>query len=72
MYRIVSEDEVVRMACSRAEDEFGVGFGMEVDRVVRRVEDCELARLHGLGNGKASRTERDPANRVVGGRLVAP
>ena len=42
---------------------------MEVDRFVRQLEDSEFARLHGLGNGKASRTERDPANGVIGRRV---
>src|SRR5258708_34483219 len=60
------------MACGGPKDEFGVGFGMEVDRLVRRLEGRELARLHGFGNSKASRTERDPANAVIGRRLVAP
>jgi len=36
----------------RAEDEFGVGLGMEVDRRVRRLEGHELARLHALGTAR--------------------
>ena len=31
------------MACGRAEDEFAVGFGMEVDRLVRRLEHSEFS-----------------------------
>jgi hypothetical protein len=52
--------------------QFGIGFGMEVDCLVRRLEDRELAALRTLGNIKASRTECDPANGVIGRRLVAP
>src|SRR5260370_40565056 len=60
------------MACGRPENEFGVGFGMEVDCFVRRLEGREFACLHGLGNGEASATECNPANGVIGWRLIAP
>src|SRR4029077_5280864 len=66
------EGEFVRMACGRPENEFGIVFGMEVDRLVRRLEDSEFARLNALGNGKASRAERDPAHGVIGRWIVAP
>jgi hypothetical protein len=60
------------MACGRPKNEFGVGFRGKVDPLVRRLENREFARLHTLGSSKASRTERDPANGVIGRRLVAP
>jgi hypothetical protein len=47
------------------------GFGTKVDRLVRRLEDSEFAHLYGLGHGKASRTDRNPANGVIGRRIVA-
>src|SRR5258708_23842882 len=59
------------MACGRPENEFGVGFGMDVDRFVRRLEGREFASLQGLGNGEAAATECNPANGVIGWRLIA-
>jgi quinoprotein glucose dehydrogenase len=44
------------MPCGGPENEFGVGFGMEADRLARRLEHREFACLHGLGNGEASAT----------------
>jgi hypothetical protein len=72
VHRIVSESQLVRMARGRPQNEFAVGFGMEIDGLVRRRENNELASLHGLGNGKASRGERSPKNAVIGRRLVTP
>jgi hypothetical protein len=60
------------MPCGRPENEFGVGFGMEADRLVQRLEHREFACLHGLGNSEASATECNPANAVIGRRLIAP
>jgi hypothetical protein len=56
VHRVISESEFVRMPCGGPENEFGVGFGMEADRLARRLEHREFACLHGLGNGEASAT----------------
>ena len=42
------------MAYCRAENEFGVGCGIEVDRLIRGLEGHQLARLDRLRNSKPS------------------
>ena len=54
VHRVVSKGEFIRMAYCRAENEFGVGFGMEVDRLIRCLEGHQLARLDRLRNSKPS------------------
>ena len=54
VHRVVSEGEFIRMAYCRAENEFGVGFGMEVDRLIRCLKGHQLARLDRLRNCKPS------------------
>ena len=56
----------------RAEDELGVGVRIEVERVIRRLEDRELAGVQDVGDTKAPLADRDPANGMRNGRLVAP
>jgi len=72
VHRVVSESEFVTVACGRAEDELGICLRCEIDRPIRCLEGDQLARLGGLGNREPSRGKRDPADRVIGGRLVAP
>ena len=67
-----SEDEIVWMACGRPKDEFSIDFRRKVDRLVRRLEGHEFTGLNALGNDNAPRTERNPTNCVIGGRLIAP
>ena len=72
MHRVVSQCEFVGMACRRSKDEFGVGFRGKVDRFVRRLEDYKFTSLDVIGNCKASLTESDPTNSLIGTRLIAP
>jgi hypothetical protein len=52
VHRVISEHEFVRAPYCRPEDEFGIGFGMEVDRLVRWVEDGEFARSTSSGTAR--------------------
>ena len=56
----------------RPKNELRVGVRMEVDRAIRRLEDRQFAGFHALRDTKAPRAHRDPANRMVDGRLIAP
>jgi hypothetical protein len=72
MHRVLSEHEVVGMRSRRPKNELRIGLRMEVDRVMRRLEDRKLPGFHILRDTNAARARRDPANRMVDGRLVAP
>src|SRR5258705_4918222 len=50
VHRVVSKGEFIRVAYCRAENEFGVSFGIEVDRLIRCLEGHQLARLDMLRN----------------------
>src|SRR5713101_2710163 len=72
MYRVLAEHEVVGVRSRRPKNELRIGVRMEVDRVCGRLEDRQFTGLQAHRNKKAARAQRDPANRMVDGRLVAP
>src|SRR5713101_5950221 len=72
MYRVLSEHEVVGVRSRRPKNELRIGVRMEVDRVCGRLEDRQFTGFHTLRDKKAARAQRDPANCMVDGRLVAP
>src|SRR5438093_13512964 len=72
MHRVLSEHEVVAVRSRRPKNELRIGVRMEVARDCGRLEDRQFTGFHALRNKKAARAQRDPANRMVEGRLVAP
>src|SRR5437870_10269681 len=55
MHRVLSEHEIVRVRSRRPNNELRIRLRMDIDRVIRSLEDREFARLHTLRNPKASR-----------------
>src|SRR2546430_5476717 len=72
VHRVVAEDEVMRMLRRRTENEPGVAFGDEVDRLPRRLEDRDLPAGNRRGRPEHPFMHRDPCDRVPSGRLVGP
>src|SRR5882672_7001758 len=72
MHRVAAEHESVDVWSRRPKNELRIRLRMDVDRIIRRLEDRELAPLHFFRETKPSRAQRDPADRMIGGRVVAP
>jgi hypothetical protein len=56
----------------RAKNEFSIGLCIDIDRVIRRLEDRKFAGSHALRDKESAGAQRDPADRMIDGRLVAP
>ena len=72
MNRVRSKRQVVGMRSRRPKNKLRVVLGMELDWLVRGLEDDELTCGHSLGGQDTSSSNRGPADRVICGRLVAP
>jgi len=46
MHRVVSEHKVVRVRGRRAENEGRIGLRMDIQSIIRRLEDGKLTRFH--------------------------
>src|SRR6266446_10754254 len=67
-----AERELVRMLDSRAQDEARVFERFEFERAVRLFEHRQLALVDDLRRCQLSSMHRDPGDRVIVRRIVAP
>src|SRR3989442_2204328 len=69
---IVAEHEVVGMLDRRAQDKARLFEGLEFESAVRLLEHRQLALVHDLRRCQLSPMHRDPGDRVLVRRIVAP
>src|SRR6266853_2515021 len=72
MNGVVAEREVVGMLDRGTQDKARVFERLEFDGAVRLFEHRQLALVHDLGRCELSPMHGDPANGVIGRRIVAP
>ena len=72
VHRVLSEHEVVRVRGSRTDNKIRIGLRVNIDGIVRRLEDRKFTGFHRVRHKEFAGAYRKPTNRMVDVRRVAP